>query len=763
MKNNKWIPGLSLALMLNTVIPIQAFGWGVEFTPLAIPMGDDCTATILQGTNDGPYAGVGFVAPTVFISVDKSGQRLFDILPAGNGKYLLRIGIYIPKNPESAAMFRNDESTLYGSAGCDLESIRNAVAKTKVAKGATQIKSLTMLPIRDIMVTVQGLGSVNLAEKGTSILDYSGRDMVAEIPIQDQNSLNLLLARLGDPTGLSIKLDMKFKAQSTVASASVKLSKDDLERSLKMDGSLQYGVAQYATAAKIEAAVSSALKHTNVAIHLSGDSTEMTAIVNQVVSGFLQFGDIKPPVTTTPTGPTGPSGPSGPSVPTPPPAPVITPTTTAGPPTPPSPVLVPTTTTTPVGPKFPPMPPRGPSFLNFGVTPDSTPVPPFPVLGATTPDVPPPVSPGTPPPVAPAATPANQYNVDAFYSYVHNHSDFDLSFSQTSGDADESYETNVIIQSRKIISGQTQYSVSDEISQELPFLVNANESLTLNVNTKTVQKFVKLALQKDRLLTRREIMNDFNMLANIPAFDKYEKQKDGRIKPRRVQIFPVLHKMSYAEFKALKLKSEDEAELDNNSAIGDFFHSPYNPLSWIPSGSGVPLFLMPTPPSSSVLWGLVTTRPRYNYHAKGTHWDMSKENNDLLPIYFRFSEVGGHWFSLKDVIHASEDPKKLKYFSGELTDWGGLVLKANKNLGQITMMVQKDIPSKSMPLIYYYEEQREGYKPVYTTTFLDDYEDVPTYHEKYIIELTPPKKDAHFLNQPVIVGGKNDGIIYVPN
>ena len=142
MKNSKWIPGLSLALMFNTLMPVQAFGWGVEFTPMPIPISESCTATILKGTDDGPYAGYGFVAPTVFISVDKSGQRLFDVLPAGNGKYLLRIGLYIPKNPETAQKFISEDSSLYSRSDCDLETIRKVVAKTKLPSGSTPIKSL---------------------------------------------------------------------------------------------------------------------------------------------------------------------------------------------------------------------------------------------------------------------------------------------------------------------------------------------------------------------------------------------------------------------------------------------------------------------------------------------------------------------------------------------------------------------------------------------------------------------------------------------
>src|SRR5262249_8110821 len=137
-----------------------AFADGVEFQPVPIDVSKRCSSLVLEGTSR--FAGTAFVVPKVFLSINKSRDRLFEIIPLrSNDDYLLRIALFIPSDPTEALAARPNSGDFFPH-GCDLNDLRtqrNRKQTEAAAQGgsAKPILRLTPLPIQQLSVRINGL------------------------------------------------------------------------------------------------------------------------------------------------------------------------------------------------------------------------------------------------------------------------------------------------------------------------------------------------------------------------------------------------------------------------------------------------------------------------------------------------------------------------------------------------------------------------------------------------------------------------------
>ncbi len=294
----------TLLLSLLSLFSVStAFGWGIGLDPVALPINASCSVTVLRGTETGKFKGVAFVAPTVLISVDKYGDRLFDIIPGKNGKWILRVGFYIPSDPVETMKYRiKDNSTLIGAQTCTMDTIKAALAmKVKMQKGQaltekldansqSQINTLSMLPVSamDVKITSGSTDDKDAVElkttvgKGSSIRNSAGTDWIAEFTM-DGDDKEVIMSKLRDRIGLQFEVNMHFNAQSQTGATNISVSSKKMADEIKAGLSGKGDLKKIAVSGDIKTDISRIINKVAIQATIEGSSPDLASFTKDVM------------------------------------------------------------------------------------------------------------------------------------------------------------------------------------------------------------------------------------------------------------------------------------------------------------------------------------------------------------------------------------------------------------------------------------------------------------------------------------------------
>lgn len=310
------LPAFLRHLMATTLLlgnlPAHAAGGvdGVEFRPIPVNINNQCSSTILKGTN--AYRGYAFKMPRVMLGVDTNFEDLFEIIPKGNGQYTLRFGLFFPMKDE-ALEIRRERSTLqvnYCNDDVVIAELNEAGTRqnerdnTKTADGKKapprsnegtvyeeKIQAISPLPVSAVEVSIDGFSMTKLiGNPDGNILEYPNNTLIAEFTIPDEATYEELKAHLTGRIGLSVNLKFSFAARSGNGRADVHLDTRNLADSLEaaLSGALGVGDATLGTRVigetDLRAYMAKAIAKTAVNISTEeGDNEAITRLANQLV------------------------------------------------------------------------------------------------------------------------------------------------------------------------------------------------------------------------------------------------------------------------------------------------------------------------------------------------------------------------------------------------------------------------------------------------------------------------------------------------
>lgn len=244
---------LSVSLLMPSIRARAADGVdGVEFLPVPVNVADNCSAMILKGTNR--FRGIAFKMPRVILGVNKTLQDLFEIIPKGDGKYTLRVGLYFPTK-EEAIDLRRDRSQLFVNtcrddliladinefdrraadrATQDPDRLKSSKKLTTEVKEDEKIYKLSPLPLAGMEVSIEGFQNLTF-KKGESqgnLLNYQNQDIIANFEIPDKATYTEIKDQLAG-MGLSLNIKMFFTARSMNGRAKIRINIKNIADSLE--------------------------------------------------------------------------------------------------------------------------------------------------------------------------------------------------------------------------------------------------------------------------------------------------------------------------------------------------------------------------------------------------------------------------------------------------------------------------------------------------------------------------------------------------
>ncbi|MGE3758072.1 MAG: hypothetical protein AB7H97_09960, partial [Pseudobdellovibrionaceae bacterium] len=185
---------------------------GIEMQPIPIDTRVNCSAVILKGTRTN--RGTAFVLPRMLVSIDKSKEQLFEIVHLGDGKYQLVFSVFFPRTDVELNM---REETNHFTHGCNYDEVVASLNKN-ISDESQKIKTVARVPIKYIKISVPGIegldGNYTIGSKQTTMLNYQGVDLMITLPIRDRATVDRILARLREGTGLEVRAELAFNART---------------------------------------------------------------------------------------------------------------------------------------------------------------------------------------------------------------------------------------------------------------------------------------------------------------------------------------------------------------------------------------------------------------------------------------------------------------------------------------------------------------------------------------------------------------------
>ncbi len=258
---------------------------GVEFQVMPISVEDQCSRTILKGT--GRLAGSAWLAPRVFVSMNRRLETLFEIITTQTaGESLVRFGLYFPFTDEAYKLREGTTDLILH--GCDLGAVRRNLNEN-LSTPTERIAQFGSLPIKYMEVSIDGIeGKATIGGRNTEVLSYLGTDHVVEFRVPS-DQVGLLLEKIGGRVGLGVKIDMVFSARSSNGYTEVRFNRRDLQVKLRaaLSGRVQV------TDVELEAAVATSLSQMDLEIyHEQGEPSPFDDLARQIVDQLLKVPDI---------------------------------------------------------------------------------------------------------------------------------------------------------------------------------------------------------------------------------------------------------------------------------------------------------------------------------------------------------------------------------------------------------------------------------------------------------------------------------------
>ncbi len=290
---------------------VSAFGQvtgsdGVEFQVVPVGVEDQCNRIVLQGT--GRFQGIAWLAPQVYVSVNRNLERLFEVIPAEQpGQSIVRLGLYFPFADEGLES-RRDRSLLI-EHGCPMEGLIPRI--NAVLPEEDRIARISSLPVRFIDVRIDGVeGSYRIGTESTSVLRYQGADHVVEFQVPNSR-IPSILERIRGRVGLGVHLTLHFRARARDGSIQVSFDVQDFTAKMRRELRGQVEVTQ----AELEAAVAIAIRNTRLTAQIeASESSAFEQMTSSIMTQLLgQLGQPQAPTVPPRSGRPNPTAPAAPA------------------------------------------------------------------------------------------------------------------------------------------------------------------------------------------------------------------------------------------------------------------------------------------------------------------------------------------------------------------------------------------------------------------------------------------------------------------
>lgn len=261
---------------------------GIQFDMVPVDVRKKCASQILKGTDR--FKGTAFVLPRAFVSIDREGNTMFEIVPLSRGRYLLRFGLFFPHTDETyqptsdAGRQRRDKSHVY-LAGCDLDAAMRAMNEN-LEREEDRIRRIAPLPIKSLMIRIDGLNDVyRIGSPNNNLLELQGKDHVVEFKIPNREVLNEILNRLTGRIGLNIQVELFFSARQPDGVTRVTVDTTQIATAV----SAELGGRIKVTEAEFKTAISNAAAKTNMRVYSESSSSEAyNDFAQKLISQMLQ-------------------------------------------------------------------------------------------------------------------------------------------------------------------------------------------------------------------------------------------------------------------------------------------------------------------------------------------------------------------------------------------------------------------------------------------------------------------------------------------
>lgn len=276
---------------------------GIEFQVVHTSIEDNCNSLALKGTSR--FRGMGFAMPHTLLSMDKHRVPVFRIRKLTKeeekkkgdnekkGAYYLKVGIFFPRFTEGMKARAEQSNTKMHF--CDYPTTLQAINKA-ISDPEEKIKYLANLPVKQISVTIPGLGTKTIGENTgdeqseVSLFDYVQSDQEVDFPIPNEDVLTKLRRDIR-AEGKTIYVNFKFSARASNGYFSASISTQSIAKEL--NSTVKAGTL--IASAEFQTALKSAIRKVGVKIdseqgqNLNPDNTNGSgnSIMDQVVTGIM--------------------------------------------------------------------------------------------------------------------------------------------------------------------------------------------------------------------------------------------------------------------------------------------------------------------------------------------------------------------------------------------------------------------------------------------------------------------------------------------
>ena len=263
--------------------------------------------------------GVVYVMPRGYISINRCGSPLFEILPEANGSYVFRMGLYFPTNGIKTGRLVGSEHLF--SQSCPYDKVKDYLSSHRnlLEDNSSSAITLSPLPVQKIRVRIPeleeihpGSGTAYIGNDETSMLHYQGDDHLLSFHLANKQERDNFLDKIRGEIGVTLLVDYFFTAQSSEGVVSVNLDASKIASNLEASMAGKFPPAKIVGEAEVRSAIAAAIESMKLDIYVEGKDNSFDQLAQSLLTQMLASGNKvlaeNPPTPTIPPAQTGKPG-----------------------------------------------------------------------------------------------------------------------------------------------------------------------------------------------------------------------------------------------------------------------------------------------------------------------------------------------------------------------------------------------------------------------------------------------------------------------